>query len=113
LTQGAGDGEGAVRVDITSPVNIYWANNLEKDPQYRDWSPVLTNVLRPSFPGQLPRIGLNLYNGIFLLDPGWSLPKSAPEHPSAIHNALMAVWLQGHLPPTDIDVMRTMRDGVV
>lgn len=34
------------------------------------WSHDLHDLLRPMFPGQLPRVGRNLFNAVALLDPG-------------------------------------------
>ena len=34
------------------------------------WSQDLYELLRPAFPGQLPRLGRNLLNAVFLINPG-------------------------------------------
>lgn len=48
---------------------MHWLNDLEEDSMYRRWSRSLLDLLRPMFPGQLPRIGRNVYNAAFLVDP--------------------------------------------
>lgn len=58
-----------VRLDITSEDHVHWLNDLEEDSMYRRWSRSLLDLLRPMFPGQLPRIGRNVYNAAFLVDP--------------------------------------------
>ena len=46
------------------------------------WSQDLYELLRPAFPGQLPRLGRNLLNAVFLVNPGtltgcrWGLCKT-------------------------------------
>ena len=58
-----------VRLDIASEVHVHWLNDLEEGRMYRRWSRDLMDLLRPMFPGQLPRIGRNLFNAVFLVDP--------------------------------------------
>ena len=58
-----------MRLDITSEEHVHWLNDLETDRMYRRWSRDLMDLLRPMFPGQLPRLGRNIYNAIFIVDP--------------------------------------------
>ena len=58
-----------VRLDITSQEHVHWLNNLETDRMYVRWSHSLMDLLRPMFPGQLARVGRNIYNALFLIDP--------------------------------------------
>lgn len=41
---------------------INWINDIENDSRYKKWSPSLTELLRPTFPGMLRNIRRNLYN---------------------------------------------------
>lgn len=41
---------------------IIWVNDIEQDSAYSRWSPSLTELLRPTFPGMLRNIRRNLYN---------------------------------------------------
>jgi len=41
---------------------INWINDIENDSRYNRWSPSLTELLRPTFPGMLRNIRRNLYN---------------------------------------------------
>lgn len=41
---------------------IIWVNDIENDSRYKRWSPSLTELLRPTFPGMLRNIRRNLYN---------------------------------------------------
>jgi len=41
---------------------INWINDIENDSRYSNWSPSLTELLRPTFPGMLRNIRRNLYN---------------------------------------------------
>lgn len=46
---------------------INWINDIENDPRYSNWSPSLTELLRPTFPGMLRNIRRNLYNLVSIL----------------------------------------------
>lgn len=48
---------------------VIWVNDLESDARYNRWSPSLTSLLRPTFPGMLRNIRRNLYNLILIVDP--------------------------------------------
>ncbi|KYM95086.1 UDP-glucose:glycoprotein glucosyltransferase, partial [Cyphomyrmex costatus] len=48
---------------------INWINDIENDPRYSNWSPSLTELLRPTFPGMLRNIRRNLYNLVLIIDP--------------------------------------------
>ena len=41
---------------------IIWVNDIENDFRYNRWSPSLTELLRPTFPGMLRNVRRNLYN---------------------------------------------------
>lgn len=41
---------------------INWINDIEEDARYNKWSPSITELLRPTFPGMLRNIRRNLYN---------------------------------------------------
>ncbi|KAF9586745.1 hypothetical protein BGW38_002767 [Lunasporangiospora selenospora] len=47
---------------------VVWLNDLEKDLRYNDWSPSLTQLLRPVFNGQFHNIRRNVINSLFVLD---------------------------------------------
>ncbi|KAF5386468.1 hypothetical protein D9757_005906 [Collybiopsis confluens] len=47
---------------------IIWWNDLEKDKRYNQWSPSLSGLLRPMYPGQFPSLRLNLFNIVLVLD---------------------------------------------
>ena len=59
-----------LRVDLTSPEHVRWLNDLESGRQYARWDRSLMGILRPQMFGGLPRVARNLYNFIFLIDPG-------------------------------------------
>jgi len=46
---------------------INWINDIENDSRYNRWSPSLTELLRPTFPGMLRNIRRNLYNLVRVL----------------------------------------------
>ncbi|KAK2578584.1 hypothetical protein KPH14_012016 [Odynerus spinipes] len=48
---------------------IIWINDIENDSRYSRWSPALTELLRPTFPGMLRNIRRNLYNLVLIIDP--------------------------------------------
>ncbi|XP_024937212.1 UDP-glucose:glycoprotein glucosyltransferase isoform X2 [Cephus cinctus] len=48
---------------------VIWVNDIENDSRYSRWSPVLTELLRPTFPGMLRNIRRNLYNLVLIIDP--------------------------------------------
>lgn len=48
---------------------IIWVNDIESDARYSRWSPALTELLRPTFPGMLRNIRRNLYNLVLIIDP--------------------------------------------
>ncbi|SNX83387.1 related to UDP-glucose:glycoprotein glucosyltransferase precursor [Melanopsichium pennsylvanicum] len=47
---------------------ITWLNDLENDEATRDWSSDLMDLLRPMWPGKFPRLRLNLFNVVLVLD---------------------------------------------
>ena len=46
--------------------SITYANNLEKDPEYKDWPPSVQQLLYPSW--QLTTVAKNLYTALLVLD---------------------------------------------
>ncbi|XP_014235480.1 UDP-glucose:glycoprotein glucosyltransferase [Trichogramma pretiosum] len=48
---------------------VIWINDIENDFRYNRWSPSLTELLRPTFPGMLRNIRRNLYNLVIIIDP--------------------------------------------
>ncbi|RUS34131.1 hypothetical protein BC938DRAFT_482327 [Jimgerdemannia flammicorona] len=71
--------EGVFDVRDTSPDGtvVLWWNDLEKDKRYARWPRNLFELLRPSYPGQMRQLGLNLYNVLFVRD---------MSHPAVINN---------------------------
>lgn len=57
------------RLDIGPQEITFWANDLEKDDTYARWPHNLESLLQPMFPGQLPMIGRNLMNAMYVFDP--------------------------------------------
>ncbi|KZT37012.1 glycosyltransferase family 24 protein [Sistotremastrum suecicum HHB10207 ss-3] len=47
---------------------IIWWNNLETDTRYSKWTPSLSGILRPLYPGQFHQVARNIYNSILVLD---------------------------------------------
>lgn len=47
---------------------ITWFNDLEKDEATSAWSNDLMDLLRPMWPGKFPRLSLNLFNVVLVLD---------------------------------------------
>lgn len=47
---------------------ITWLNDLENDEATKDWSNDLMDLLRPMWPGKFPRLSLNLFNVVLVLD---------------------------------------------
>ena len=58
----------STRVDLLSGSkgSITYANNLEKDPEYKDWPPSVQQLLYPSW--QLTTVAKNLYTALLVLD---------------------------------------------
>ncbi|XP_016841360.1 UDP-glucose:glycoprotein glucosyltransferase isoform X1 [Nasonia vitripennis] len=48
---------------------VIWVNDIENDFRYNRWSPSLTELLRPTFPGMLRNVRRNLYNLVIIIDP--------------------------------------------
>lgn len=55
-------------VDIRDSA-ITWANDLEKDDFYQRWSPKLTEMLRPTFPGMIRQIRRNFFSLVVVVNP--------------------------------------------
>ncbi|TKY86670.1 hypothetical protein EX895_004310 [Sporisorium graminicola] len=47
---------------------ITWLNDLETDAATSEWSSDLMDLLRPMWPGKFPRLSLNLFNVVLVLD---------------------------------------------
>lgn len=47
---------------------VNWMNDIENDSRYNRWSPSLSELVRPTFPGMLRNIRRNLYNLVSLSD---------------------------------------------
>ncbi|SJX61596.1 related to UDP-glucose:glycoprotein glucosyltransferase precursor [Sporisorium reilianum f. sp. reilianum] len=47
---------------------ITWLNDLEKDAATSGWSSDLMDLLHPMWPGKFPRLSLNLFNVVLVLD---------------------------------------------
>uniref|UniRef100_V5EY01 UDP-glucose:glycoprotein glucosyltransferase n=1 Tax=Kalmanozyma brasiliensis (strain GHG001) TaxID=1365824 RepID=V5EY01_KALBG len=47
---------------------ITWLNDLEKDEATSEWSNELMDLLRPMWPGKFPRLSINLFNVVLVLD---------------------------------------------
>lgn len=47
---------------------ITWLNDLEEDEATSGWSNDLMDLLRPMWPGKFPRLSLNLFNVVLVLD---------------------------------------------
>ncbi|KAJ9478404.1 Killer toxin-resistance protein 5 [Pseudozyma hubeiensis] len=52
----------------TSAGAITWLNDLEKDEATSEWSNDLMDLLRPMWPGKFPRLSLNLFNVVLVMD---------------------------------------------
>lgn len=52
----------------TSTGAITWLNDLEKDQATSEWSNDLMDLLRPLWPGKFPRLSLNLFNVVLVMD---------------------------------------------
>ncbi|TPX66082.1 hypothetical protein SpCBS45565_g04732 [Spizellomyces sp. 'palustris'] len=53
--------------DVRSDLVVWW-NNLEKDSRYKYWPASITEVVRPSYPGQLKYLRKNLMSSVLNLD---------------------------------------------
>ncbi|DBA75355.1 TPA: hypothetical protein ACH3X1_010624 [Trebouxia sp. C0004] len=61
----------SIRIDLAPYSHVHWLNNLEKDKKrYRGFSRTITDLLIPSFPGNLPSIARNVFNAVFVVDLG-------------------------------------------
>ncbi len=57
-------------VALDDRTHIVWLNDLEHDAMYADWGNDVAGIFMRLMPGQLHRIGRNLYNGVLVVDPG-------------------------------------------
>ncbi|CAO3612891.1 unnamed protein product [Cunninghamella blakesleeana] len=55
-----------VRDKTNDDPSVVWWNDIETDSKFRAWSPELSGLLRPTYPGQLRPIRRNLFNVIFV-----------------------------------------------
>ncbi|KAG5985301.1 hypothetical protein E4U55_006781 [Claviceps digitariae] len=64
--------ESALRYDWTDRSEdgsvILWLNDLEQDDAYESYPKTLTSLLQRTYPGQIPPVGLNLFNMVFTAD---------------------------------------------
>ncbi|KAJ1028757.1 hypothetical protein NDA16_001922 [Ustilago loliicola] len=79
LAQAEGGGSAAIfdasdRIELRSAPEgteqgaITWLNDLENDEATKDWPSDLMDLLRPMWPGKFPRLSLNLFNVVLVLD---------------------------------------------
>lgn len=79
LAQADGGGSAAIfdasdRIELkdapegTEQGAITWLNDLGNDEATKDWSNDLMDLLRPMWPGKFPRLSLNLFNVVLVLD---------------------------------------------
>ncbi|KIY66670.1 glycosyltransferase family 24 protein [Cylindrobasidium torrendii FP15055 ss-10] len=47
---------------------ITWWNDFDTDSRYSRWTPSIFQLLRPTYPGQMPTVKLNLFNVVLALD---------------------------------------------
>ncbi|CAI7777976.1 unnamed protein product, partial [Closterium sp. NIES-54] len=67
---------GSLRLDFRSPWHVHFFNDLERDREYRGWSPNMHELLMPMYPGQFRPIRKNIFHAVFVLDPMHpSMPK--------------------------------------
>lgn len=59
-----------MRISLRSGKHLHWLNDLETGRLYWNWPRAVTEMLKPTFPGQLHRIQRNLFNVVGLIDPG-------------------------------------------
>jgi UDP-glucose:glycoprotein glucosyltransferase len=71
-------GGGSAKLDLrssssssssTTAAAIMWLNDLERDNVYKRWPRRLTSLLHHMYPGQLPKIGRNVFNFVYAFDP--------------------------------------------
>lgn len=81
-------------VDIRDSA-VLFVNDIEKDPQYKRWSPNIQDLLRPSYPGALRSIRRNMYNLILVVDPIHNEARSIIKLAESfvVHNAPLRVGL--------------------
>ncbi|CCF53656.1 uncharacterized protein UHO2_02943 [Ustilago hordei] len=79
LAQAEGEGAAAIfdasdRIELKNAPEgtvqgaITWLNDLETDEATKAWSSDLMDLLRPMWPGKFPRLSLNLFNVVLVLD---------------------------------------------
>lgn len=83
---------------------VQWINDIENESRYKRWSSLLTDLLKPSFPGMLRSIRRNMYNLVIICDPAkrvsWPLLKLAESF--VVHIAPVRVGLVFSTPPPPI-----------
>ncbi|CAO1635982.1 unnamed protein product [Parajaminaea phylloscopi] len=62
--QGSAEGDAAV----DAPGAILWWNDIEKDSAFTSYDKSIRSLLRPSYPGQFPKLRKNLWNVVLILD---------------------------------------------
>ncbi|CAI5474862.1 unnamed protein product [Closterium sp. Yama58-4] len=80
---------GALRLDFRSPWHVHFFNDLERDREYRGWSPNMHELLMPMYPGQFRPIRKNIFHAVFVLDPMHPATPKAVAHIHKLHRGSM------------------------
>ncbi|CAI5520739.1 unnamed protein product [Closterium sp. Naga37s-1] len=80
---------GAPRLDFRSPWHVQFFNDLERDREYRGWSPNMHELLMPMYPGQFRPIRKNIFHAVFVLDPMHPSTPKAVAHIHKLHRGSM------------------------
>ncbi|GJP47287.1 hypothetical protein CLOM_g6507 [Closterium sp. NIES-68] len=77
------------RLDFRSPWHVHFFNDLERDREYRGWSPNMHELLMPMYPGQFRAIRKNIFHAVFVLDPMHPATPKAVAHIHHLHRSSM------------------------
>ncbi|UZJ53758.1 hypothetical protein CBS101457_003078 [Exobasidium rhododendri] len=92
-SQGGEEGPGAI---------VYWNDlEVEGDPRYARYSPLLSTILRPMYPGSFPTLRRNLFNIIVVMD--LAKVESCKFLSESVHMALSRVALRWGFVPSNIE----------
>ncbi|CAI5944540.1 unnamed protein product [Closterium sp. NIES-65] len=80
---------GSPRLDFRSPWHVHFFNDLERDREYRGWSPNMHELLMPMYPGQFRPIRKNIFHAVFVLDPMHPSTPKAVAHIHKLHQGSM------------------------
>ncbi|CAI6001504.1 unnamed protein product [Closterium sp. NIES-64] len=80
---------GSPRLDFRSPWHVHFFNDLERDREYRGWSPNMHELLMPMYPGQFRPIRKNIFHAVFVLDPMHPSTPKAVAHIHKLHRGSM------------------------